>query len=438
MSATTITGRPRGPRAETVLIAVFVVLVVGIVGYGLTLRQQALRSSTTGFDGLQAWLSSDGLSAQGFSGGWQIDQSTIGLLVLPIYDTRPDKARPTPETSEQLLLQQDENDLTYTVIRDKARRVDALIALPKWRSAMRLERLGHPLLRVEPSRLEAMLRQLIGARTARITYSNRAFTGFRYGTEAGRALTAEVYAAQLFDAPGCKPMIGRPGAMLLADCPLAARDGKRRVLILSDPDLLNNHGLRLGDNAFIARNLFRQLAGDRNIVIDYSLSNWLHAPRDAARRERSWADLKRFFSPPFTLLWLGAALTFALFLWRGARRYGPVRAGGGGLGASKTVAIAARARLMRLADQDGAMVKDYARARLAATAAAMVGPAEGHRIAGSDAFLKYLRRRHPAYAEPLAAALSAIDALPQRVGANEAMQHVDRLERILEQITHDT
>ncbi|MBB4303991.1 hypothetical protein GGD81_003046 [Rhodobium orientis] len=438
MSDAAIRDRVRGPGTETVLIAGFVLIVLGILWYGISMRQQVLRNSTTGFDGLQAWLSSEGLSAQGFSGGWQIDQSTIGLLVLPIYDTRPGKVRPTPETSEELLFQQDENDLTYDLIRDKARRVDALIALPKWRSAMRLEDVGHPELRVEAGRLDAMLRQLTGIPAARLSYSGEAFTTFSYRTGAGRSLTAEIYAAQLFDAPGCKPMIGRPGAMLLADCPLAGGKGQRRVLVLSDPDVFNNHGLRLGDNAFIARDLFRKRAGDRNILIDYSLSNWLREPRNTARRERTWADLKRFFSPPFTLLWVGAALTLGLFLWRAARRNGPVRADVLGPGASKTVAIAARARLMRLADQDGAMVKEYARARVAATAAAMVGPAEGHRIAGSDAFLQYLRRRHPDFAEPLAAALSEIERLPQRIGANEAMQHVDELERILEQITHDT
>ena len=438
MTDVATTERARGPKAEVILIVVFVMLVLGVLWYALSQRQQVLRSSASGLDGLQVWLSSQGVSAQGFSGGWRIDQGSIGLLVLPIYDTLPGRKRVHPQTSQDLLLQQDENDLRYDVIREKAGRVDTLIALPKWRSGMRLTGLGHPVLRVEPVSVTSMIKELTGDLRARLIYADRPFTELPYQPSKGEELTAEIYGAQLLDSARCRPIIGRPGAMLLADCPLARKGKKRRVLILSDPDLLNNHGLRLGDNAFIARDLIRRFAGDRNVIIDYSLDNWLRAPRKAAKRERSWADLQRFFGPPFTLLWLGAGLALCLFLWRAALRYGPVKAENTAPGASKTLAIDARARLMRLSNQDGAMIREYANARVAATATSLLGPAHARHYAAQDAFLAYIRRRHPALAAPLAAALSAIDELPPRIGAAAAIQHVDNLERILEQITHDT
>lgn len=430
--------RTRRWNAEVILIAAFVLLVFAVLWYGLSQRQQALRGSAAGFDGLQIWLSSRGVSAQGFSGGWRIDQTSVGLLVLPIYDTVPGKERVHPRTTEELLVQQDENDLQYAVIREKARRVDTLIVLPKWRTGMRLTGLGHPVLRVERARVEAMLRQLTGDGAVRLIYSNRPFTAFPFASAAGETLNAEIYAAQMFDGAGCTPIVGRPAAMLLANCPLSAEGGRRRVLVLSDPDLLNNHGLRLGDNALIAADLLRKLAGDRNLVIDYSRDNWLREPRNATRRERSWADLRRFFEPPFTLIWLGAALTFGLFFWRAALRYGPVKPDKLAPGAGKAVAIGARARLMRLANQDGAMIREYAKARVAATAAALFGPTQARHYAGRDEFLTYARRRHPDVAAPLAAVLDTVEELPARLGAADAIRHVDELERILERITHDT
>lgn len=430
--------RRSGPNTETVLIVTLILLMVGIGWYALSQRQQALRNSAAGLDGLQIWLSANGVSAQSFSGGWQIDQNAIGLLILPIYDTLPGQARTYPQTKEELLFQQDENDALYGVIHEKARRVDSLIVLPKWRSGMRLTKLGHPVLRVEFRRVEAMLRKLTGKETLKLRYSSRPFTDFPYQTTNNEALNARIYAAQVIDGAGCSPVIGRSNAVLLAACGISFEGKERRVLILSDPDLLNNHGLRLGDNAAIAKDFLAQFASDRNIIIDYSRDNWMREPRDTKRRERSWADLRRFFSPPFTILWLGAALLLGLFVWRAALRYGPVKAESTNLGAGKLLAIHARARLMRLSDQDGAMIKEYAKARLAATTVALLGPAHARHNAGPHAFVIHVRRRHPDFAEVLETVLAAIDDLPPRISAEAAIQTIDKLERVLEQITHDT
>lgn len=442
MSGAGTSSRSRGLNVEVVLIAVFAVLVVAVIWYTLSQRQQELRRSASGLDGLQVWLSSQGIGAQSFTGGWPLDQSAIGLLVLPLYDTLPGQSRAQPRTLEDLLYQQDEIDLAYGVIRKKASRVPTVIVLPKWRSGMRLTGVGHPHLRVDSDRIEVLFQHLTGKPGVQLVEPRGAFAEIRFEAMSGEVLTAVIYAARLFKGAGCVPVIGRREAMLLADCPLATGDGEDRVLILSDPDLLNNHGLRLGDNALIASALFGDLAGERNVVIDYSQDNWLRKPRAAARAERSWADLRRFFAPPFTLFWLGGALTLALFVWRGALRYGPVCAESWaesrGPGASKAVAIGARARLMRLSDQDGAMVRDYARARIAATAALCLGPAHARQRAGQDAFLAYVRRRYPDVAGPLADVLETIQAAPSRIGADEAIRHVDSLERILGQIGHET
>ncbi len=439
MSETVNDQDPRPLKLEIVIIAVICVLAIGAGWYLFSQRQQELRSSPSGLDGLQIWLASNGVSALNFSGGWLIDQTAIGLLVLPVYDTFLDQERKAPETKEELLQQQDEYDLESRILAQKAERVPSLIVLPKWRSGMRLTGLAHPVLNVEQTRLQALMRQLTGDRSFTTRGDGAPFKDFRYRSKDGEELTAQVYAAQMFTSKNCTPILGSREAMLLADCPLDAVSIRQddRVLVLSDPDLLNNHGLRLGDNAKIVLDLIRSKAGEHNVIIDYSRSSWLRDPASEPERERTWDDLLRFFGPPFLTLWVGAAVAMALFLWRGAIRYGPIRTGGNGPGTGKLLAVRARARLMRLSGQDGALVRDYAAARLTATAAALFGPAQARHYAGEQQFLEFAGRRYPAEAPRLRKVLNEIHRLPDRLPAAGAIHLIDELEQVLEQMTHD-
>jgi len=437
MSDTVSNQAPRPIRIEMVIIAAICVIAIAGVGYLLSQRQQTLRSSPAGLDGLQIWLSSNGVSAQNFSGGWLMDQTAIGLMLIPLYDTRLDATRDAPETQQELLLQQDEYDLDSSVIAQKAQKVPALVVLPKWRSGMRLTGLAHPVLIADRKRLTDTVNKITGAEDGGLVYAKVPFTDFRYRSTEGENLRALIYAAQMFKGPGCKPVLRTDEAMLLGDCPLEGGENGRRVLVLSDPDLLNNHGLRLGDNARIALDVLRDKAGDRNVVIDYSRSSWLRDPAVQPERERSWEDLARFFGPPFVTLWIGAALALCLFLWRAALRYGPVLPELAEPGAGKALAVRARARLMRLSGQDGALAREYAAARIAATAASLFGAAHAGHYAGEDAFLDFAERRHPDEAARLRTVLAEIRGLPAHVPASEAIRLIDQLEQVLEQITHD-
>lgn len=368
-----------------------------------------------------------------------MDQTAIGILIVPLYDTALDEDRASPSSKEELLQQQDEYDLELGPVAEKAQKVQTLVILPKWRTGMRLTGRAHPVLRAEPERLTETLGKLIDENNPELIFPEAPFTDIDFQSTNGDTLQAKVYAAQLFKAGNCIPLIGTEEAMLLGDCPLGetAADGNNRILVLSDPDLLNNHGLRLGDNAKVAVDLLGAKAGERNIVIDYSRASWLRDPTREPKRERTWADLLRFFEQPFLTLWIGSAALFLLFLWRAALRYGPIRPDTTKMGASKSLAIRARARLMRLSGQDGALTTEYAAARIAATAESLFGVAHARHFTSEDDFLKYVDRRHAAYAPRLRAVLSEIRKLPAHLPALEAIHHIDELEQVLEQITHD-
>lgn len=431
------TGRGKMPMDIIGLGAVVLLAVLAMLFF-TSGRSQQLRVAPTGFDGLTQWLTADGLDAQSFTGGWTIPAEEVGLSILPLYDTALNKARVPPTTKEELLLQSDEIDLQASTLRTKARLAPAIFVLPKWRSGVRYTGLAHPILLISGRDTSRLLGDLTGLRDiAPVRHIPAVQTEFAYTSTDGRRLNAQLYVAQTMAGEGCDPVIGRRGAMILGLCPMSTSEGVVDVHVLADPDLFSNHGLRLGDNAEIARDLLGDLAGEKRILVDYSRDNWLVEAATYTHPDRTWADLKRFFTYPFSLLWLGAVLTLGLFLWRGGPRFGPVeREGGTALAASKSVMIGARARLMRLTGQDGALLGAYAQARVASVTHRLLGP---HQTGPDEAALMTLARRsNPALAVRLEEALERIHALPATLSAEVAITYVDELEHILEQLSDDT
>src|SRR5690606_37596098 len=68
---------------------------------------------------------------------------------------------------------------------------------------------------------------------------------------------------QLFDPASlpqtCDAVVGMAQGVLVAACGFGDGGDSQPVYLLSDPDLMNNHGLALADNAEVAEWLFRAL-----------------------------------------------------------------------------------------------------------------------------------------------------------------------------------
>lgn len=423
-------------RLDYIVVGLVIVLSLGVFFYLTAQRQYVLRESVNGFEGLKIWLNSEDHAAQSFTGGWPLDRSSIGLLIQPVFDTRPGTDRKAAQTKEELLFQADEFDQTIPVILEKARSVPSLIILPKWRTGMRLTGFGHPFLLAPHHDLENVLHQITGPDVGRLYYMPNPFSDFRYQAD-DATMMARTYAGQVFEGAGCEPIIGKQGAMVLGLCPLPGGEDQDQVYILSDPDVLNNHGLRLGENAQIATGLLPEIAGGNRIVIDYSDQNWLTEPEQIAKRERTWEDIAQIFGYPFRVLWIGAALLLGLAVWRGGVRNGPILYQRLSLGSGTRTANAARARLMRLTGQDGALLSDFVDTRIRAEAAEVFGPAHFATDGTEAAYLRYIRSRQPKVADKLQDLLQTIRALPAHLKASDAITYVDQFESILERLADD-
>jgi hypothetical protein len=227
--------------------------------------------------------------------------------------------------------------------------------------------------------------------------------------------------------------------MILAEC--RTHDwpdgGPGRVWILSDPDFLNNHGLSLGDNAAIAALLLPEIAGDQKIVVDYTRRVWADATEDTYPK-RTWSDLLRFFSYPFSLLWIGLTAFMALAIWRSWARYGaPIRAFDDEMSAAKDVAVTAKARLLRLSGHDGALVAEHTAQRLHELVAKVFGP---HRKQTRDplpSLATWLARRNSALADRFEAATRAARELAPTASTHDALSAIDEFETCYERVLDD-
>ena len=141
-----------------------------------------------------------------------------------------------------------------------------------------------------------------------------------------------------------------------ADAPAVARFP---LIVVFDPDLLNNYGLAQQDDALLAERLVQAaLAGsDRNVVFDLTLAGYA----------RSQSLLELAFTPPFVAATLCLLLAAGVALWRAYHRFGPPILVARSIAFGKRALIANAAGLLRRARRQhllGGPYADAARERL--------------------------------------------------------------------------
>ena len=130
---------------------------------------------------------------------------------------------------------------------------------------------------------------------------------------------------------------------------LSVRDG--RMFVLTDPDLINNHGLVRLEGARSALAVINRLReGDGPVVFDVAL--------DGLTRPRSL--MRTALTPPFFAATVCALIAFALIGWRAAARFGPTRRPGRTLALGKLALVDNAAGLLRLTRREAKMAPRYA------------------------------------------------------------------------------
>ncbi len=412
---------------------------LGALGVGFWLLSEPeprpLSRSAVGFDGLVGWLKSNDVNALRVVGGREVDPDSVGLRILPLYDSHLDAVRPVPQTEQDLIFQRDERDATRQVIRRKIKSLPTLLVLPKWRTGMRLSGQAHPELALPDPERDGGQRPIGWNGIGDVAFTGETFGRF---TAQGRSprLTAEIYFPQVLRGSDCRPVIARQDDLLLARC---TEDGTS-YWVLSDPDLLNAHGLRLGDNAAIALDMLPALARGGTIVVDYAPDAWAEAARRRADASSGGdaEDRSRLFAYPFSLIWVGIGILIALTLWRSVVRYGPVAGDPPAAPeASKEASLAARARLLRLSGQDGDLGRAHVEARLQYLADEVFAGRAARSADLLEAIQSVLKRRDAPLSAAFGATARALQDLPTAAPGNQVAGPLHDFESCYTQVMHE-
>lgn len=113
---------------------------------------------------------------------------------------------------------------------------------------------------------------------------------------------------QLMRSNRLKAIIAAPEGILLG----SIKRGRSTIYVLSDPDVLNNHGLDNGNNGALMLGIVNRLRGEGGVAIDYGIY------RDIAAKSM-W---RRLVEPPLVGITAILFFSLALLLWHASTRFG--------------------------------------------------------------------------------------------------------------------
>tara|TARA_R110002096_G_scaffold408075_1_gene606982 strand:- start:94120 stop:95388 length:1269 start_codon:yes stop_codon:yes gene_type:complete len=171
------------------------------------------------------------------------------------------------------------------------------------------------------------------------------------------------------------------------------------IYVLSDPDILNNHGLDNGQNALLVAQIIDYARSGRSVVVDETLHGYLRKPS-------MWRAL---FEMPFVLVTIQVFLCVILLVWSGTARFGnplrkrPIMAQG------TDFLIGNTARLMRLGGHSGLALSRYRSVTVKAVARHLHAP-KGMPLAQLYGWLENIEANRK-IERPLASIAKEIDEL---------------------------
>ena len=238
-----------------------------------------------------------------------------------------------------VLAEPDAGTLRIEALRGEAlqRRAPLVLVLPKWKGTPRKDRpawIGEA--RLLPA--EAVLGALdaLGDSALSGAAVSRAGSG---GLRCAAAWTAEPFRIEtappqlLRPAPAFESVVRCGDGVLVARRQLA---GGPELWVVSDPDVLNNHGLGLGDNAVLVHELLTVRLRAAGAVFDETIHGFNRVPG-------LMAELRSF---PLVLAVLQGLVLAGMLVWAGVGRFGKPLPVSHGAGAGKEILIDNTARLL--------------------------------------------------------------------------------------------
>lgn len=279
--------------------------------------------------------------------GYRAIVETLPELGVPVLVSRADSASKAGADSLLVIAEPRVKDWRALTLGAVEAGATVLLVLPKW-DGLKNDARPH-WLRVAgmvPRRYVESILQAVDrhGRVLRVTGPSR-WTSRSFDIE------PTISYPQLIDSDAVEPVIWNDQGILLG---VLSRAG-RTVWILSDPDILSNHGLGEGDNALLALRLFGTLRPfDGAVIFDEAVHGYWQPPN-------LWRAL---FELPFVVPVFLALATILIVGWAARGRFGSPLPAKPPFVAGKTTLIENTASLLRFGGFGSAILKRYADAVL--------------------------------------------------------------------------
>ena len=319
---------------------------------------------------------------------------TLRRLDVPVVVSRFRTAEKTGSGSLLVLAEPDDSDISEELLDGFENQRHGLLVLPKWdgrRDGSKprwVETMATvPLDDVEEvlkrAGADGMVKRLKGTFTVEVP-------------DLGGKI--ELTDPQIMIGAAVKPVVSLQGGVLIGESDF----GVGEQWVLSDPDLISNHGIDQADNAVVAISIIERLRPDGGAVIFDETIHGLELRPNL---------LRTAFQLPFSIVTLSAAVAIALAIWAGLMRFGRPDPSQRALQPGKVTLIRTTADLLRQGSRKGTVelvLTRYLKAQIADLVARLNGPRgldENRQIAWLDDLA--VARRLGARLQPLAAAIEA-------------------------------
>jgi hypothetical protein len=152
---------------------------------------------------------------------------------------------------------------------------------------------------------------------------------------------------QLMSGPGLRAIIGGERGMLLGEI----SERGRRIWVLSDPDVISNHGIAREGNAALAVAIIKRLHdGDGSVVFDETVHGYVAKPS---------SPFMLLFRFPFVVATVQGLIAVALLFWATMARFGAPQSAPPPLSAGRGSLLQNMAKLIEFTGHQPVMVARY-------------------------------------------------------------------------------
>lgn len=261
-------------------------------------------------------------------------------LEVPVVVSRFQSGEKAGRGSLLLLIEPEQSDASEELVGGFGNVPHGLLVLPKWTGGIDLRKptwVGSmeplPVATIEPLLKRAQIGGKLQRQTGTFTLALPEFGG-----------TIEITDPQTIVGSGLKPIVTLNGGILIGE----ARLGSGRQWVLSDPDLISNHGIDEADNALVAVNMIDELRPPGGVVIfDETTHGFEQRPN----------LMKAALRLPFVIVTLSVIVAVLLAVWAGARRFGRPQPEGRALQPGKVTLIRTAADLLHQAGRRSGAVE---------------------------------------------------------------------------------